>query len=81
VHRYTPARYSIPSSAFWFPRQRARYFPISAAINKTSLGNRIGFMAHIILHFVTETRWSRTFHIIAQRHQDRVCYLLKFADL
>jgi signal peptidase I len=31
---------------------------------KTSLGDRIGFMAHIVLNFFTETRWSRTFHII-----------------
>jgi signal peptidase I len=33
-------------------------------IEKTSLGDRIGFMAHIVLNFFTETRWSRTFHII-----------------
>jgi signal peptidase I len=38
--------------------------PPADQINKTSLGDRIGFMAHIVLHFFTETRWSRTFHII-----------------
>ncbi len=31
---------------------------------KTSLGERIGFMAHIVLNFVTGTRWARTLHII-----------------
>lgn len=33
-------------------------------INKTELGDRIGFMAHIVTHFISETRWGRTFHII-----------------
>lgn len=36
----------------------------SDQINKTSLGDRIGFMLHIVVHFVTDTRWARTFHII-----------------
>jgi len=33
-------------------------------INKTELGDRIGFMAHIVTHFFSETRWGRTFHVI-----------------
>ena len=33
-------------------------------INKTSMGDRIGFMAHILLHIFDETRWKRTFHVI-----------------
>jgi signal peptidase I len=33
-------------------------------IEKTGLGDRIGFMAHIVLHFFSETRWARTLHII-----------------
>jgi signal peptidase I len=33
-------------------------------IDKTSLGDRIGFMGHVIVHFFDETRWKRTFHII-----------------
>jgi signal peptidase I len=33
-------------------------------IDKTALSDRIGFMAHILLHFFSETRWSRTFHVI-----------------
>ena len=36
----------------------------SDQIEKTSLGDRIGFMTHIVIHFFTETRWARTFHII-----------------
>jgi signal peptidase I len=33
-------------------------------INKTSLSDRIAFMVHIATHIFTQTRWSRTFHII-----------------
>jgi len=30
---------------------------------KTSMGDRVSFVFHIITHFFTETRWSRTFHL------------------
>jgi len=33
-------------------------------INKTSLGDRVAFMGHILLHLFDETRWSRTFHVV-----------------
>jgi signal peptidase I len=33
-------------------------------IDKTSIGDRIGFIGHILLHIFDETRWKRTFHII-----------------
>ena len=33
-------------------------------IDKTSLPDRIGFMGHILLHILDQTRWSRTFHIV-----------------
>ena len=33
-------------------------------INKTSLGDRVGFIGHILLHIFDETRWNRTLHII-----------------
>ncbi|HWZ52786.1 MAG TPA: signal peptidase I [Granulicella sp.] len=36
----------------------------SDQIEKTSLGDRISFMGHIVLHFFNQTRWSRTLHII-----------------
>ncbi len=31
---------------------------------KTSLSDRLGFMVHVVTHFFTGTRWSRTFHVI-----------------
>jgi signal peptidase I len=33
-------------------------------INKQTIGERLGFMGHILIHFFDETRWKRTFHII-----------------
>jgi signal peptidase I len=33
-------------------------------INKTSIGDRLGFIGHIFVHFFDETRWHRTLHII-----------------
>jgi len=33
-------------------------------IEKTSLGDRLGFIGHIVTHFFSETRWKRTFHVI-----------------
>jgi signal peptidase I len=32
--------------------------------NKTSIGDRIGFMFHVVIHIFDETRWKRTFHVI-----------------
>jgi signal peptidase I len=31
---------------------------------QTGLGNRLAWMSHVVLHFFTDTRWSRTFHVI-----------------
>lgn len=31
---------------------------------RTSVGDRIGFLGHVVLHFFDETRWKRTFRII-----------------
>jgi signal peptidase I len=33
-------------------------------IDKTSIGGRIAFMGHVLVHIFDETRWSRTFHVI-----------------
>jgi signal peptidase I len=33
-------------------------------IYKTSMGERIAFMGHILTHFFSETRWKRTLHVI-----------------
>ena len=32
--------------------------------DKTSMGDRIAFVGHIITHFFTQTRWSRTLHVV-----------------
>ena len=32
--------------------------------NQTGIGPRLSWMGHIVLHFVTDTRWKRTFHVI-----------------
>jgi signal peptidase I len=32
--------------------------------NKTSMGERIGFMLHIVTHLFSDTRWKRTFHVV-----------------
>ena len=31
---------------------------------KTDFGDRIGFLAHVVLHFFDETRWSRTLKVV-----------------
>jgi signal peptidase I len=33
-------------------------------IDKTSIGDRVGFIFHIILHFFDQTRWTRTLHLV-----------------
>ncbi len=33
-------------------------------VNKHSLGERLGFLVHIVLHFFDQTRWSRTLHLV-----------------
>ena len=32
--------------------------------NKTSMSDRLSFMLHVVTHFFTGTRWSRTFHLV-----------------
>jgi signal peptidase I len=31
---------------------------------QTGIGNSVAWMAHVVLHFFSDTRWSRTFHLI-----------------
>jgi signal peptidase I len=31
---------------------------------KTSLGDRLGFLAHVVIHFFDETRWNRTLKMV-----------------
>lgn len=33
-------------------------------MNKTSGGDRLAWMGHVALHFFTDTRWSRTLHVV-----------------
>ena len=33
-------------------------------INKQTIGERLGFMGHILIHIFDETRWKRTFHLV-----------------
>jgi signal peptidase I len=32
--------------------------------NKTSIGDRLSFMLHVVIHIFDGTRWKRTFHVI-----------------
>jgi len=32
--------------------------------DRTGIGNRLEWMGHVALHFFTETRWKRTFHLV-----------------
>jgi signal peptidase I len=32
--------------------------------NKTGMADRIGFMAHVVLHIFDQTRWKRTLHVV-----------------
>jgi len=32
--------------------------------NKTGIGNSLAWMGHVALHFFTETRWTRTLHLV-----------------
>lgn len=32
--------------------------------DKTSLSDRLSFMVHVVTHFFSGTRWSRTFHVV-----------------
>jgi signal peptidase I len=31
---------------------------------RTAISERVGFLAHVVIHFFDETRWSRTLHIV-----------------
>ena len=32
--------------------------------DETGIGNNIAWIAHVVLHFFTDTRWSRTLHVV-----------------
>ena len=33
-------------------------------MDKTGIGDRIAWMTHIVTHFIPDTRWKRTFHVV-----------------
>jgi len=33
-------------------------------MDKTTMGDRLSWMGHVVLHFFTDTRWSRTLHMV-----------------
>lgn len=35
-----------------------------ADLEQTGIGNQVAWMTHVALHFFSDTRWNRTFHII-----------------
>jgi signal peptidase I len=67
-------RHDSLDSRFWgfVPRQNIVGRPLfnywsfvtpESEYDQTGVGNRMAWMAHVVLHFFTETRWSRTFHL------------------
>ena len=67
-------RHESLDSRFWgfVPRQNIVGRPLfnywsfvtsESEYEQTGLGNRLAWMGHVVLHFFSDTRWSRTFHL------------------
>ena len=67
-------RHDSLDSRFWgfVPRQNIVGRPLfnywsfvtpESEYDQTGIGNRLAWMGHVAVHFFTETRWSRTFHL------------------
>ena len=67
-------RHNSLDSRYWgfVPRQNIMGRPLfnywsfvtpESVYDQTGIGPRIAWMGHVVLHFFTETRWSRTFHV------------------
>ncbi len=67
-------RHDSLDSRYWgfVPRQNIVGRPLfnywsfitpDSVYEQTGLGPRLAWMGHVVLHFFTETRWSRTFHL------------------
>jgi signal peptidase I len=67
-------RHDSLDSRFWgfVPRQNIMgrtlfnywsFITPDSVYNQTGIGPSLAWMGHVVLHFFTETRWSRTFHL------------------
>ncbi len=67
-------RHDSADSRFWgfVPRQNVMGRPLfnywsfeatEAELEQTGFGNKLAWMTHVVLHFFSDTRWSRTFHV------------------
>ena len=67
-------RHDSLDSRFWgfVPRQNIMgrtlfnywsFVTPDSVANQTGIGPSVAWMGHVVLHFFTETRWSRTFHL------------------
>jgi signal peptidase I len=67
-------RHDSLDSRFWgfVPRQNIMgrtlfnywsFVTPNSADDQTGIGSRLAWMGHVVLHFFTGTRWSRTFHL------------------
>ena len=67
-------RHDSLDSRYWgfVPRQNIVGRPLfnywsfitpESVYEQTGLGSRLSWMGHVVLHFFTQTRWSRTFHL------------------
>jgi signal peptidase I len=68
-------RHNSADSRFWgfVPRENImgrplfNYWSFEASeeqYDQTGFGNNIAWLAHVALHFFSDTRWSRTFHLV-----------------
>jgi signal peptidase I len=67
-------RHDSLDSRYWgfVPRQNIVGRPLfnywsfitpESVYEQTGMGNRLAWMGHVIIHFFSDTRWSRTFHL------------------
>jgi len=68
------SRHNSLDSRYWgfVPRQNIVGRPLfnywsfvtpDSVYNETGIGQRLAWMGHVVLHFFSDTRWSRTFHL------------------